>query len=51
VEARDVVGLRERAHQTTSSPRAAASTASGAVKQIAPLAAPGEAATPRASTA
>jgi hypothetical protein len=34
----------------TSRPSAAAATASGAVKTIAPFAAPGEAATPRAKT-
>ena len=36
--------------RTTSRPSSAAATASGALKTIAPLAAPGEAATPRAST-
>jgi hypothetical protein len=35
----------------TACPSAAAATASSAVKTIAPLAAPGEAATPRAMTA
>ena len=34
----------------TSRPSSAAATASGAVKTIAPLAAPGDAATPRATT-
>ena len=34
----------------TARPSSAAATASGAVKTMAPLAAPGEAATPRATT-
>ena len=50
VEAGDVVGLGERAHEDDVRPSAAAATASSAVNTIWPLAAPGEAATPRAST-
>ena len=50
VEARDVVGLGERAHEDHVLPAAAAATASGALNTISPAAAPGDAATPRAST-
>ena len=49
VEAGDVVGLGERPHEDHVG-AVGASTASSAVNTIAPLAAPGDAATPRAST-
>ena len=51
VEARDVVGLGERPHEDHRLPVSAACDGLlGAVNTIVPLAAPGEAATPRAST-
>ena len=51
VEARDVVGLGERPHEDhVAARRPPRPTASAAVKTISPLAAPGDAATPRAST-